>query len=653
MRKPADYLIDYRPRVDVENDPVITLDFETYWDSKTFTLKKMSMEEYVRDPRFRMHGVGVKVNDQASQWFPGHDDAIRVLQALPFSRAIALGQNTLFDGLILNERCGVKPKVLMDTMPMCAMVYGNNVRSLSLAAQTRLFLPGHVKDQSILFDTDGKLHLSPAELDAMGEYCRGDCDKTYALYKLYLRYLQTTPTNLDVIDLVTRMFTEPMLMMNDRVLSQLIAHEAVEKEAAVASCIAFSRKELNSNPKMAVMLRSLGVEPPVKLNKKGLETLAMAKDDREFVALVHHENEHVRSLVAARLRVKSSINETRAQKYLEVSSRGTWPVHLIVSGARTTQRLSGGPGGGGNPQNLGKKSPLREAIEPPDGFRMLAIDSKSIEMRGQIALAFEETVRQRLFDPLFDLYKVFGASVYQVPLSEATDHIRGVGKVGMLSLGYGSGAPKFQHTAWTWGITLPDVEAGRVVSMYRNSFPGITKAWKICGRLVVMLARGEPEEWANNHLARPIVDGPMGHPAIELVNSGTFITYPNLRRELDKEEGRYRYRYDTFDKKSRRLIRADLYGAKLWQHICQALCRNVLVDQMLAVDEFLKREISFDCRTVMQVHDESMHLIPDHADHDLAMQGALEIYGTAPSWWPGLPVFGEAAYGINYLKAKP
>ena len=40
---------------------LITLDFETYYD-KAFSLSKMTTEAYIRDPRFEVIGVAVRVN---------------------------------------------------------------------------------------------------------------------------------------------------------------------------------------------------------------------------------------------------------------------------------------------------------------------------------------------------------------------------------------------------------------------------------------------------------------------------------------------------------------------------------------------------------------------------------------------------------------
>jgi hypothetical protein len=41
---------------------IITIDFETYYD-RDYSLSKLTTEAYIRDPRFEIIGVGIKVND--------------------------------------------------------------------------------------------------------------------------------------------------------------------------------------------------------------------------------------------------------------------------------------------------------------------------------------------------------------------------------------------------------------------------------------------------------------------------------------------------------------------------------------------------------------------------------------------------------------
>jgi hypothetical protein len=57
---------------------VITIDFETYYD-REFSLSKITTEEYVRDRRFEVIGVGVKVDEEKTEWFSGTEAQIKIL----------------------------------------------------------------------------------------------------------------------------------------------------------------------------------------------------------------------------------------------------------------------------------------------------------------------------------------------------------------------------------------------------------------------------------------------------------------------------------------------------------------------------------------------------------------------------------------------
>ena len=55
---------------------LITLDFETYYDKK-YSLGKMTMESYIRDPQFEVIGVGVKFNAEETEWASGTHEQIK------------------------------------------------------------------------------------------------------------------------------------------------------------------------------------------------------------------------------------------------------------------------------------------------------------------------------------------------------------------------------------------------------------------------------------------------------------------------------------------------------------------------------------------------------------------------------------------------
>ena len=71
---------------------IITLDFETYYD-KDYSLSKITNEEYVRDARFQIIGVGVKVDDAPAEWFSGTHREIKVfLSQFDWANAMMLAR---------------------------------------------------------------------------------------------------------------------------------------------------------------------------------------------------------------------------------------------------------------------------------------------------------------------------------------------------------------------------------------------------------------------------------------------------------------------------------------------------------------------------------------------------------------------------------
>jgi hypothetical protein len=625
-------------------DDTWTLDFETYYDDD-YSLKKMSMEEYVRHPLFLCHGLSVKRGARPSHWIAGHDRVARFLSSVNFDGKVVIGQNAKFDGFIAHEVFGIKGIVWRDTMAMAAAIYGNTLKSSALWYLAKMFLAKKKelqKDSAALVDTKGKRILTEDELYSLGVYAARDTDSTYELYLLFLRVLEQYPLELGLIELTTTMFTDPRLTLNGMILHDLWEKEVAEKQVMLDKCVAKDFEQVRSNQQFAVLLETLGVEVPMKVSETtDKETYAFAKTDREFTDLQLHENPAVAQLVRSRLRIKSSIEETRALSYYEVSTRGTWPVDLNVSGARTTHRLSGGPGGGGNPQNLGKKSPLRKAIEAPEGYQLVVCDSANIELRVAMLLAGERDVIERMRDPAFDLYRTFAAHIYSKPVADVTNDERTVGKVACLSLQYGSGPLRFRWTAFGWGVELSMEQCERIVGLYRGAFGHITKAWNAWDFALRRLNKREVEQTWMDHIARMSTRTIAGCPGVNLVE-GPPITYPNLRQEFDARKGRQQFMYDTWTrgKGAPHQKSAALWGSKVFQHICQSIARSIVLGQVLETDRYMKLEVSPDCQTVLTVHDEGVWVAPRPAVAACPEFGTRieTIFTTPPDWWVDLPL---------------
>jgi DNA polymerase len=328
---------------------IITLDFETFYD-REYSLSKLSTEEYVRDPRFEVIMLGVRWPDGTKEVVTGtHLEIKQWCDKVPWGEYAVLAHNTLFDGAILSWRFGVRPRVWLDTLSMSRAMF--SARGNSLAALAKRY--GLADKGTYVMNMMGRRRtdMSPGEFKQYAEYCLQDVDLCYDLWSL-MSGGWYDPDNADnrgaypleelkLIDLHLRMFTEPMLRLNQ---GKLEAHLAAvqARKAALLEAAGVETADLMSNVKFAELLEGFGIDPPMKISPTtGKMTYAFAKSDPGLKELLEHEDERVQAIVAARMGVKSTLEETRTQRFINISKRDpAFPVPLKYAYART-KRSSG------------------------------------------------------------------------------------------------------------------------------------------------------------------------------------------------------------------------------------------------------------------------------------------------------------------------
>lgn len=311
---------------------ILTIDMETFY-SREFSLSKMTTEEYIRSKEFEVIGVAVKVNDEDTKWFSGtKTDTANFLGSFDWDNSIALAHNAAFDMAILNWHFDIRPRKIADTLSMARAIHGTEVGG-SLAALVKHYELGE-KGTEVL-DALGKrrIDFNAEDLSRYANYCINDVDLTYRLFGCLAPEFPTLELNL--IDLTVRMFTEPVLILDDDVLKMHLKKVRDTKEKLMVGVDA-DRDVLMSNQQFAALLSGVGVEPPMKISPTtGKETYAFSKTDEEFKALLEHPSTTVQTLVAARLGIKSTIEETRTQRFIEISERGALPIPLRYYAAHT------------------------------------------------------------------------------------------------------------------------------------------------------------------------------------------------------------------------------------------------------------------------------------------------------------------------------
>ena len=608
---------------------LITIDFETFYEKSTFSLSKLTTEEYVRSDRFEVIGVAVKVNDGETEWASGTHEQIKSwLDTYSWADSMVLAHNMMFDGFILGEKFGIYPKAYADTLCMGRALHGVEVGA-SLGALTERYKLGVKGDEVIAASGKNREDFSEEDLSRYGDYCVNDVELTYKLFHAMLKK-GFPKTEIKLIDLTLRMFVQPKLDLDLNLLEMHLV-DIKAKKAELLSVAEVDKEELASNPKFAELLKSLGVEPPMKISPTtGKETFALAKNDEEFKALAEHPDVRVQALVAARLGTKSTLEETRTERFIGISKRGLMPVPLKYYAAHT------GRWGGSdsvNLQNLPSRGDnagkLKKAIKPPDGYVIIDADSSQIEARVLAWLA-EQNDLVEAFKNGEDVYRIMASSIYNKATEEISKDERFVGKTTILGAGYGMGAQKFKAQLKTFNVEVSDEETAHIIKVYRETYDWIPALWRKAGLALDAIINNQ-----STSLGRAGVLEVEGRRGIRLPN-GLYMKYPNLRK-MRNEQGKDEYVYDT--KKGKAVVPNRIYGGKVIENVCQALARIIIGEQMLQVAKKYK--------VVMTVHDAIACVIPEQ-EAEAGQEYVEMCMKMRPKWAQDLPLSCESGIGRSY-----
>jgi hypothetical protein len=561
----------------------------------------------------------------------------------------------------------VHPAFIFDTLSMARALRGVEVGN-SLAKLAGDF--GLPPKGDAVHSTNGLVELTDKIEEELAAYCAHD---VFLCEQIFGRLIRDYPSKeLRLIDMTLKMYTRPVLQLDPNMLTDAILDEK-EKREALLQKLDVVETALASNQQFAELLKKLDVVPPTKVSKTtGKETLALAKNDALFQTLLNSEREDVALLCEARLRVKSTTERTRAQRFLDISQRGALPVPLSYYGAQTG-RWTASKGSAINMQNLKRGSFLRKAIMAPEGYQLVVGDLSQIEPR-VLAWLSDYTDMLNIFKSGGDPYAAFGAQMFNIPGLSKESHpdLRQSAKSALLGCGYGLGWASFAsqlttgflgappvryeaeftrqlgvskkqaiaflnwhdteaklrdipHTCSLYELAMHAVASKRIIDMYRATAYPVVGFWQMCERQIES-ALYYGEDYTYKCLT-------FRKGRIELPN-GMSLHYPALRREKD-EKGRDQWVYGADATK--------LYAGKVTNNVTQALARIVMTDGMLRVS---KRY--FIAGTV---HDELIAVVPD-AEVEEAKTWVLAQMTMEPSYMQGIPLSADGGAHRRYGLAK-
>ena len=650
-------------------DQIVTIDFETVWDRKTgYSLSMMTTEEYIRHEQFHAFGACVRVygSGEPIEWVRGRELRKHLLR-YDWERTAILAHNAQFDVAILEWEYDIHPCFIFDTLSMARALRGVEVGN-SLARLASAF--GLPEKGTAVYNTEGLTRLSQATEDELAEYCKHD---VYLCEQIFERLVEGYPAKeLRLIDMTLKMYTRPVLCLDSGMLVNAL-HEEKEKREALLQRLGVDEAVLASNPKFAATLEALGVPAPRKISKTtGKSTLALAKNDAMFQALLNGENEDVSLLCEARLAVKSTTERTRAQRFLDISRRGPLPVPLSYYGAGTG-RWTASKGSAINMQNLKRGSFLRKSIMAPHGHSIVVGDLSQIEPRVLAWLADYDDLLG-IFRAGGDPYATFGAQMFNIPGLNKDEHpvLRQSAKSALLGAGYGLGwasfaaqllvgflgAPPVRYTkefAKTMGVTAATVEkflewpenvkklveiphvctmtelvvhclaSKAIIDKYRATAEPVVTLWNLFGNLI------QYSLYEGNEYQHKCVTFKKGEIVLP---SGMSLLYPDLKPGKD-DKGRLQWTYGKDETK--------LYSGKITNNVTQGVARCVMTDGMLRTAKKY-----FVAGTV---HDEQIVIVPDEGAAE-AKTWVLAQMVVEPKYMPGIPLAADGGAHKRYGLAK-
>ena len=616
---------------------IVTLDFESRFHKKDYTLKRMTTEAYVRDPRFAVLGC-------AFRWHDGRYAFVSDMQTLrgvlaQLGDCAVLCHHAHIDGLILSHHFGVKPHAWLDTLPMAKLLLGAHV-SVSLDNLASHF---GLAAKSVPYEyfNEGQLwhELQPDVQGALSTGGMHDCSLTWDIFcKLAPR---VPKEEFIIIDSTIRMFTEPEFEGDVEGLAAVWTFER-DKKASLLQRLGATAAELQSGNTFADLLRRAGVEPEMKANAKGEAIYAFAKTDEfmKFWSGEEHDNELARLLCEARLGVRSTIDQTRAERLGWMSRRGRLPVYLNYCGAHTT-RWSGGDKV--NFQNFKRGGGIRRSVRAAAGKVIVKADKSQVECRFLNMLAGQTDVIERFAkgdDPYTAIASAaYGHEVYKPkkddPRKEEMETKRGTGKQLELSCGYGAGADTIVATA-ARGTYGPPVRIDRATglawrNLYRGTHPAVTNYWKNAEDCLPRLAAQQSGEdtrgfsWSLFHFEGGIVWLPNGCP----------LMYPRLQWATSKYKPNGAWHYAT------RYGVATLWGGAFVENLIQAIAR---VDMSQTI---LRLRQNYGYRPALLEHDAYATVVTIDKSEQ-ALQDVLTEFRRPPSWCQSIPLDAEGSISERY-----
>lgn len=609
---------------------IVSLDTETYYDKKSYTIRDLGNNAYVNHPEFNCYMLTV-ATDQGDTWcgppenfdWPVIEGAEQVYANAGFDLAVIRRLAELGKIPKLQE-----PPKIWDVLDLARYLgFPGN-----LAGASKQML-GKTLDKGTR-DTANKKHwneMTPDFQKEMSTYALRDAQVTL---EIWLQYGHLWPQHERDLSRITReMCARGVPVDVEGIRNDIRSLETLlwKVRTQIPWKIEEDGKGALSKKSLAIECRKHNIEPPK----------SMAKDSELFDAWLKQHGEKLpfaRAMGSYRS-INGQLKRLKAMLVRSVEDGETgqgWMSFGLKYGGAHTLRDSGDAGV--NVQNFSREPmfekemrdmlskqdapadevygiDMRGKIMAPEGKILAVCDLSAIEPCCLAALS-ENWNMVELLNQGMDPYEAY-ARLYEGytdprPLKEVDTKLRQVDKVKVLGLGYGAGPDKLMIIAKTLaGLDLTKEEATYMVYNYRDQ----TKIKDFWDKLEDAMRSAAPGDFT------------MGLPNGREMRYRDVLNFGSLSAIINK---------------GATLMRLKFWGGSLTENLVQAAARDVFMDRVLAL-------VAAGLPPVLRVHDEAVCVL-DEKDGKDGLQAMIDTFAKAPSWWQDVPVRADGHLCKRYHK---
>jgi DNA polymerase bacteriophage-type len=278
------------------------------------------------------------------------------------------------------------------------------------------------------------------------------------------------------------------------------------------------------------------------------------------------------------------------------------------------------------------KGMLRPALIPAKGKSLVVADWNAVEARLTPWLSNDPRADEVLdvFKSGRDIYVREAAGIFHLPEDQITSDKRQIGKVAILSCGFGGGVGAFGAMGRNYGIILTESDAKRTVDAWRRANQWAVNYWQKLEEAYTRALRNTGREFSAGRVTY-LYDGVHLWYALP---SGRVLCYPFAKLEPDGvtyAKAAWKPAADATE-----WPRARLWKGLACENITQAVANDLLRHSLRLIDD-----------VILHVHDE---IVVETDKPDEVLQQMSDVMCTPPDWAKGLPLSIESSVMLRYGK---